>query len=117
MEAVKRKRNARTKENIVRFFAMMAENTCTDKEILEAFINEAWIYDDKVVAIMNFDSEKTTKYELDLVMQHEPPGQRAVRVSSLWLPKPCTKRTSHTNGLAIIMLDNGIGVVVSLKAA
>lgn len=117
LEAIQKKRRIRTKGNIVRFFTMMANGSRTDKEILEAFIDEAWVYGDKAVAVMNFDTEKTTKYEIDLVMKHEPPGQEAVRVSSLWLPKPCTKRTSHTKGLAIIMLDNGIGVVVSLKAA
>ena len=101
----------------MRFFAMLAAGLRTDKEILEAFINSAWIYGDKVMAVMNFDHELTTKYEIDLVMKHEPPGQEAVRVSSLWLPKQESKRTACNRGLTVVMLDNGIGVLVSLKAA
>jgi hypothetical protein len=110
---------------VLQFLALVADGMRTDEELLKAFVSQVWVNGDRAIAVMNFNGKQTTPYEVECLIKekHEPAGQEQVRATSLWLPqdgdKTNQKRAENTliAGTPIVLLESGIGVMISLNAA
>ena len=117
-----------SKAEVLDMLMCIAEGMKSDADVIDAFVSQVWLYADKAVAVTSFNGRgSTTKHEIDCVIKtSEPAGQELVRMNRLWLPTGEDIRTSKTkapplimtaNNTPVILLENGIGVIVSLKAA
>jgi DNA invertase Pin-like site-specific DNA recombinase len=114
-----------TRADVLQFLALVADGMRTDEELLKAFVSQVWVNGDRAIAVMNFNGKQTTPYEVECLIKekHEPAGQEQVRATSLWLPqdgdKTNQKRAENTliAGTPIVLLESGIGVMISLNAA
>lgn len=114
-----------SKADILSLLTNIAEGMRTNAEVIDAFVSQVWLYEDKAISVMNFTGRNSAaKYEIDCYMKtSEPAGHELVRMNRLWLPTGETIRTRKSpamitaKGMPIILLEDGIGIVANLKAA
>lgn len=117
-----------TKADVLQMLTMVADGMRTEAEVIDAFVSQVWLYEDKAVAVMNFTgTNDAAQQEIECAIKtSEPAGQTLVRMNRLWLPTGETIRTSRNgappvimaaNRTPVILLENGIGVVSFLFAA
>ena len=111
------------KDELIRFFADLADGFKSDEEILKAFVSQVWVFGDDVFTIMSFNGKFSTPYEIKTAYE-KARNTRSVGVSSnLNLVPPTKNKTNDTpvlftsEGAPVILLESGFGIVVSLKAA
>lgn len=117
-----------SKADVLKMLNLIAEGMRTNAEVIDAFVSQVWLYDDKAVAVMAFNGlGDTTKHEIDCAIKtSEPAGQELVRMNRLWLPtgepirtknRPTKRVILASNNTPVILLENGIGIVAFLHAA
>lgn len=113
-----------TKEDILRVLSHIADGARTDEEILSAFVRQVWLYEDKAIAVMNFDDRDSTPHEIEYAIKnYETPAHAEVSCKNVLVP-PSSRKTNHKHpvvctleGVPVILLETGIGFIVSLKVA
>ena len=95
----------------------------TDSEILKAFISQVWVYGDEALAVMNFEGKTSTPYEINQAYKRHEHAAQAACSCDVKMVHQTRKKTNdapllHTAaGVRVILLENGLGIVVTLKAA
>lgn len=113
-----------TKEDVLNLLARIADGKRTDREIISAFVSQVRIYEGKAVAVLNFTDSQSTPFEIDAMMKKvELPQVRDSSTMNALVPQSIRKtnkieapRTAF-NTVPVMLLESGIGIVVSLKAA
>jgi len=114
-----------SKEDVLNTLLAIADGMQSDEEIVRSFISQVWVYDDQAVAVMNFFGKSSTAYEINAAYK-KTRNTRSTSVSSnsKMVPpngfKTSRKKTclhSTPEGAAVILLESGFGVLISLKAA
>ena len=113
---LERSRTEITKSDVLQMLSMIVEGARTDAEILSAFVYQVRLYRETAVAVLNLTDRETTQYEIDCAIKKlETAGQSTVS-SVVPLVPPIDNKTNQPSS-QVILLENGIGFVVSLKAA
>ena len=113
---LERSRTEITKSDVLQMLSMIVEGARTDAEILGAFVYQVRLYRETAVAVLNLTDRETTQYEIDCAIKKlETAGQQAVS-SVVPLVPPIGNKTNPPSS-QVILLENGLGFVVSLKAA
>lgn len=121
---LERTRNEITKADVLMMLSAIVDGARTDAEILSAFVYQARIYGDSAVAVLNLTDHETTPYEIDCAIRKLETAGKPTVSSIVSLVPPINRKTNHyapviytDEGVPVILLENGIGFVVSLKAA
>ena len=116
LEELERSQCEITRTDVLRFLELVAKGMRSNEDLLKAFVSQVWVSGDYAVAIMNFTGQVSEPYETRFLLQKklEPAGKQQVRDLNDWLPYKSAKTNSH---LSVTILDNGIGFLISLKAA
>lgn len=113
-----------SKEEIFEMLTDVANGFKTDEEILKALVTQVWAYGDEIVAVMNFEGKHSTPYEITSAYKNTRNTRSTDVSSNINLVPPSVNKTNHqtpvlytAEGVPVILLENGLGVLVSLKAA
>ena len=113
-----------TREDVIGTLGAIAAGTQTDEEIIKGFVNQVWVYQDEALAVMNFNGKLSTPYEIKCTFNNTRNRRSNAVSSELILVPPSkseTKQRHHANNPSlstqVILLESGLGIVVSLKAA
>ena len=121
---LQRRQETISKDDLLRFFADVADGFKSDADLLKAFVTQVWAFGDELLVVMNFMGRHSTPYEIkQAYKKHEPAGQAPGSCDFGLVPPNginANRQTTvlHTvDGAPVILLENGLGVLVSLKAA
>lgn len=114
-----------TREEVVGMLsAISVDGFQSDEEILKGFVSQVWLFEDHALAVLNFMGRLSTPHEIKAAYKkHELAGQAASSCDLSLVPpsKSETKQRHHVNNPSlstqVILLESGLGIVVSLKAA
>ena len=113
-----------TKTQVLQVLMWALEGAVSDKEILNAFVSQVWVFPDEAIAVINLMGKNETQYGITCAYENAR-NRRSDTVSSDFnLVPPSGDKTKHATpvlhtakGVPVILLDSGIGVLISLKAA
>ena len=118
-----RKQDSVSREEVMLMLTDVANGYRTDSEILKAFISQVWVYGDEALAVMNFEGKTSTPYEINQAYKRHEHAAQAACSCDVKMVHQTRKKTNeapllHTAaGVRVILLENGLGIVVTLKAA
>ena len=77
-----------TKADVLEMLTLIADGMRSSSEVIDAFVSQVWLYEDRAVAVLAFNGlGDTTKHEIDCAIKtSEPAGHELVRMNRLWLP-------------------------------
>ena len=121
---LQRKQETVSKEELIRFFADVADGFKSDAELIKVFVTQVWVFGDEVMAVMNFNGKHSTPYEIkQAYKKHEHAGQSACSCDVSLVP-PSDSETNRpapvlyvANSFPVMILESGFCIVAHLKAA
>ena len=113
-----------TKADILLVLAALAEGAESDEDVLKKAVSQVWVFGDYAMAIMNFCGKNSTKFEVMTAYENSRNSRSSTVSAEIELVPPNRDKTIQsspisytTEGVPVILLESGIGILVSLKAA
>ena len=124
IEELSRTETQITKEDVIGALGAIAAGEQTDEEIIKGFVDQVWVYEEQAVAVMNFNGKASTPHEITCAYENTRNRKSDTVSSDLILVPPRIRKTKPNEpinaedaSMQVMMLENGLGVVVSLKVA
>ena len=113
-----------TKKDVIGALGAISAGEQSDEEIIKGFVDQVWVYKEQAVAVMNFNGKTSTPHEITCAYENTRNRRLNTVSSDLILVSPRIRKTKPNEpinaedaSMQVMMLENGLGVVVSLKVA
>lgn len=127
IEKLEASRSEFTREQVLAFLAAVSRGYATDSELLECAVSRVWLYDEKVVVVMNVSAARVSRAEIEEALSPAEPGHKkqleplpgfeqiVFGSPSGGVVEPIPYVSTCKNA-RVFVLEHGIGIVVDRAA-